>query len=185
MEWGDYEPYDPGSWGPLQDLPQAEARRAFERLMATRLERIEQLRRLVALHGLELRGDEETIQRLNDWIVESVEPSPKKRTQPTNPWFSVVNDLALFLGEFLIERSGGRLRWEFFLGDKSTGGKSNVSYQRHVLMGFPRAGNANYCLDVDRLVANAVVDALGKSKKGREAARSAFSRLLTFAQKYM
>jgi hypothetical protein len=35
-------------------------------------------------------------------------------------WYSVVNDLALFLGETMIERCS-TLRWEFF-----TGGKKNV-----------------------------------------------------------
>jgi hypothetical protein len=45
-------------------------------------------------------------------------------------WYSVVNDVALFLGDVMIERHPN-LHWEFF-----TWGKKNASYQRPVIMGF-------------------------------------------------
>jgi hypothetical protein len=44
---------------------------------------------------------------------------------------SLTNDVALFLGDEMIARNPG-LRWEFF-----TWGKRDLSYQRHVIMGFP------------------------------------------------
>lgn len=185
MQWGNYEPFDPESWGPLQDLPREEARRAFDRLMAARGERIEQLRQLLALQGLELRSDDPSVQELNDWFVDSAERDPRRSTKLEKRWFSVVNDVALYLGELLIERSSGRLRWEFFIGDRSTGDRSNVSCQRHVLMGFSRAANPNYRLDVDRLVAAAVRDALSRKEKDRASARSAFRRLLASGERWI
>jgi hypothetical protein len=62
-------------------------------------------------------------------------------------WYSVVNDVALFLGDVILERCPG-LRWEFF-----TGGKKDVAYQRHVIMGFSRVPNSKFNVDIDRNVA--------------------------------
>ena len=60
----------------------------------------------------------------------------------------MVNDVAVILGDVLIERCPG-LAWEFF----TKGGKSDVAYQKHVITGFTKAPNAKFNLDVDRLVA--------------------------------
>ena len=59
----------------------------------------------------------------------------------------MVNDVALFLGDVLIERCPG-LHWEFF-----TWGKKNAAYQRHVIMGFSRVPNPKYNIDIDAAVA--------------------------------
>ena len=60
--------------------------------------------------------------------------------------YSVVLDIALFLGEALIERCPG-LHWEFF-----TCGKKNISYQKPVIMGFSQVPNPKYILDLDWVV---------------------------------
>lgn len=58
----------------------------------------------------------------------------------------MVNDVALFLGDLMITRCP-QLRWEFF-----TWGKKDVSYQRHVIMGFS-SKNPKVNLDIDAAVA--------------------------------
>jgi hypothetical protein len=59
----------------------------------------------------------------------------------------VVNDLALFLGDVIIERSPN-LRWVMF--DK---GSRDVAFQRRVIMGFTGVANPKYNVDVDLLLA--------------------------------
>jgi len=43
MDWGDYEPFKPGVFGPFHLLPRKEARAAFTRLMDARPERLDDL----------------------------------------------------------------------------------------------------------------------------------------------
>lgn len=130
MNWADYEIFDPGVNRPLSELPRREARAAYNLLMEARHERIAQLRNLVAADGVDLNAPD-GVQQLNDWFVASVEPNPSVPGRLDNVWYSVVNDIGLFLGERAIDESGGKLHWEFF-----TAGKRDVSYQRHVIMGF-------------------------------------------------
>jgi hypothetical protein len=125
MDWDGYVIYDPGIDRPPQELPRKEARAAFDRLMDARHERIALLRTLAAADGVDIDADD-GVQQLNDWFVASVKASPSnpKRLEPR--WYSVVNDIGLFLGELAIARSGGKLRWEFF-----TAGKKHLSYHSH------------------------------------------------------
>jgi len=109
--------------------------------------RIGMLRRLLAANAVELRNTDEGLQDLNDWFSDNVEPDPQKPGRLLPDWYSVVNDVALFLGETMIERYP-TLRWEFF-----TGGKKDVAYQRRVIMGFTQVPNAKYNVDIDRNVA--------------------------------
>jgi hypothetical protein len=148
MNWDDYDIYDPGVVGPLNTLSRAEARRAFDRLMDEKTTRIEMLRRLINANGVELRGTDEGIQELNDWFRVHVEPDPARPGRLLPEWYSVVNDVALFLGEVIIERCP-RLRWVLF-----TWGKRDAAYQRHVIMGFP-VGNPKFNMDIDAQVAGA------------------------------
>jgi len=146
VNWDGYEIYDPGVHGPLTTLPRAEARRAFDRLMEAKPARIEMLRQLLRSNGVELSSTDEGVQALNDWFRVNVQPDPRAPGRLLPDWYSVVNDVALFLGDVMIERSPG-LRWEFF-----TWGKKNGSYQRHVIMGFSRVF-PKYDIDVDASVA--------------------------------
>jgi hypothetical protein len=141
--WNSYEPYDPGVDRPLHELSQEEARAAFERLMAAKDERVEMLRRLAEANGIDLDAPD-GIQRLNDWFVASVEADEGRPDRMENIWYSVVNDLALFLGEHLIDKTNGSLEWVFW-----TNGKSDFSYQRHVIAGFTNVANPHYYIDLD------------------------------------
>jgi hypothetical protein len=147
MNWDDYEIYQPGVSGPLNTLPRGDARRAFNALMAAKPGRIEMLRRLLRADGIELAGTDAAIQDLNDWFRASVEADPDQPGRLLPEWYSVVNDVGLFLGHVMIERCPD-LRWEFY-----TWGKKNVSYQRHVIMGFSRVRNPKYTVDIDAAVA--------------------------------
>lgn len=149
VNWDDYKIYDPGVRGPLHELSRKDARGAFDRLMKQKAARIEMLERLAANNGVELDGSDVSLQDLNDWLRDEVETDPSQpgRLKPT--WYSVVNDIALYLGDLMIGRCPS-LCWAFY-----TGGVKDVSYQRHVLMGF-KTGNPKYNVDVDRLLATYV-----------------------------
>lgn len=147
VDWDGYEVYDPGVSAPLNTLPRADARRAFNKLMEERPARAETLRCLLKANGVALVGTDSGIQDLNDWFVANVEDDADNPGRLLPDWYSVVNDVALFLGDVIIERCPG-LRWEFY-----TGGKKDVSFQRHVLMGFSQVPNPKYNLDLDRAVA--------------------------------
>ncbi len=145
--WDGYEIYHPGVFGRAKALPRSEARVAFNRLMTVKVERIEMLRRLLMASGVELSSADSAIQDVNDWFQVSVEADSGKPGRLLAEWYSVVNDLALFLGDVIIERCP-RLHWEFFVW-----GKKNVSYQRPVIMGFSKIANPRYNMDIDMAVA--------------------------------
>ena len=145
--WGDYVPFQPGVRGLRDDLPRKAARQAFKRLISEKTARIEELRKLLDVNGIELSASDEGLQVLNDWFRENVEPNESDPGRLRNLWYAVVNDIGLFLGDVMIERAPG-LRWEFF-----TWGRKNVSYQRHVIMGFSQISFPTYNVDIDAAVA--------------------------------
>jgi hypothetical protein len=147
FDWDGYQPYHPSVVGLLTELPRTQARQEFTHLMKAKPVRLEMLGRLADANGLRLGGDDPGIQQLNDWFRGNVQPDPDQPGRLLPHWYSVVRDTALFLGDVLIGRHPN-LRWEFY-----TWGKSNVSYQRPVVMGFSQVTNAKYCLDIDRRVA--------------------------------
>lgn len=130
IDWDDYESFDPGFAGPPNLLTRAEARALFKRQMDTKPVRLEFLRSLLKANGHELGTSDDEIQDLNDWFFAHVEADPEHPGRLLPDWYSVAHDVALFLGDVMIERHPN-LRWEFF-----TWGKTNVAYQRHVIMGF-------------------------------------------------
>jgi hypothetical protein len=147
FDWDDYQPYQPSVPGLLNKLPRTAARQEFSHLMQAKPARHEMLGRLAEVNGLRLSGDDASIQELNDLFRGNVQPDPEQPGRLLPEWYSVVRDTALFLGDVLIERHP-TLRWEFY-----TWGKTNVSYQRPVIMGFSQVPNEKYCIDIDRRVA--------------------------------
>ncbi|TCC15504.1 hypothetical protein [Kribbella sindirgiensis] len=146
VSWGDYSPFDPGVTRPLHEVTGREARAAFRRLMDAKHERASELRRLLAGNGVVLAGDDAGLQLVNDWFLSEVE-GVSGTGRLRSLWYAVVNDLALFLGDVMIERSPN-LQWVMF--DK---GVRDVAFQRHVIMGFEGVANPKYNVDVDRLLA--------------------------------
>ena len=159
FEWGDYEPYSPGILGPPNALPRAEARGAFKRCMETKPDRLVLLSRLLMVNGVELGTSDAAIQDLNDWFSTNVESDPERPGRLLPNWYSVVHDIALFLGDVMIERHAN-LYWEFF-----TWGKTNASFQRHVIMGFSTEDQKFHTnVDIDRMVstyAHRIVESRG------------------------
>ncbi len=146
LDWNGYEPFDPGVWGPLHELSKKEARAAYDRLMAEKPQRIEALRGLLERNGIVLGESCADMQELNDWFRLEVEPDETgARLRPM--WYSVVNDIALTLGDLMIRRSPN-LKWVFF--DRS---KKEAAYQRHVIMGFTQVANPDFYVDIDAVVA--------------------------------
>lgn len=144
--WGTYVPFDPGVDRPLHEVSRREARAAFDRLMDAKADRIEELRRLLDDNGVHLSADNAGLQSLNDWFRNEVEGHTESgRLLPR--WYSVVNDVALFIGDVIIDRCLG-VSWVMF-----DHGKRDAAYQRHVLMGFGGVPNPKYNVDVDLLVA--------------------------------
>lgn len=144
VNWDGFQPYDPGTAGPLGQLPRREARAAFDRLMASRWSRIAEVRALMERNGVRLEADGgPSLEAANDWFRAEVEPDPSRPERMRPLWYAVVNDLALAIGEAAIARAPG-VHWEFF-----TAGARDVAYQRHVLMGFSKAPNPRYNIDVD------------------------------------
>jgi hypothetical protein len=143
--WDGYTPFDPGVDRPLDQLSRREARAAFDRLMAAKSQRIDELRQLLAANGLTLDGDD-GVQQLNDWFHREVESDPATG-RLRNIWYAVVNDISLFLGDVMIKRSPN-LSWVFF-----TKGKKMSAFQRHVIMGFTKVANPDYYIDIDIVVA--------------------------------
>lgn len=145
--WDCYQPYRPPFRGPLAQLSRAEAQESFAAWVQARPERWEQLCRLLG-EDVSLGGGDVEIQSLNDWFRGSVEASPDESGRLSNRWYAVVNDVAVVLGDVLIQRCPG-LSWVFF----TKGGKGDVAHQKHVIAGFAKAPNPKYNLDIDRLVA--------------------------------
>lgn len=114
--------------------------------MGAREDRLAQLRQLLHRNGLELSSSDEGIQLLNDWFRNEVEGDQASgRLLPY--WYAVVNDIALFLGDVIIERCPS-LHWVMF--DK---GAKDVAFQRHVIMGFTGVTNPKYNIDIDSALA--------------------------------
>ena len=120
IEWDGYEPYEPDVAGPPDTLPRVAARQAFKRCMETKSARLEMLSRLLKANGVEPGNSDAAVQDLNDWFFAHVEADPEQPGRLLPDWYSVVHDVALFLGDVMIERHPN-LRWEFF-----TWGKTNV-----------------------------------------------------------
>jgi len=149
IEWDGYEPYDPGFIGLPNTLPRTEARQAFKRFMETKPARLELLSQLLKVNGVELGRSDAAIQVLNDWFFENVEADPEQPGWLVPEWYSVVHDVALFLGDVMIERHPN-LHWEFF-----TWGKTNVAFQWHVIMGFSTEDPKFHTnIDIERMVAS-------------------------------
>ena len=102
-------------------------------------ERPDVLRRLLAVNDVTLEHGEAALDQLNAFYVDHVTgDSVGERLEPT--WYVVARDIGIWVGNYLIERAD-HLEWRLF-----TGGKTDVSYQRPVIMGFD-VPNKKYNVD--------------------------------------
>ena len=128
--WDEYELYDPIVRVRLDEAPRKDARRSFRHAMDTKDERIAALGRLVRSAGVQLSASNADIQALNFWFRENAEPDDRISGRMLPRWYSVSHDVAMHLGDVVINRNPN-LRWEFFIW-----GKKAICYQMPVIMGF-------------------------------------------------
>lgn len=174
IDWDDYEVYQPGRDRPPWERSRSEARSEFERLMAAKGERIEMLRRLLAANGVELDGSDRGVQALNDWLCRELEPDPNDPGAPRKLWFSVLNDIALFLGDVMIERVPG-LKWRLF-----EHGRTNVAYHQPVIMGFDTL-EPNYNVDLRGVLGTYAHRIVGGEAEGED---DLFVRILEASEQH-
>lgn len=142
---GDYRLFDPGVYGPLHEASRKEARAHYEKLMEEKEERRRELTALLSRHGVQLGDGDRSVQECNDWFRAGVEEEPGSPGRLAPVWYSIVNDIGLYLGDTLIKRAPS-LHWELFIK-----GKSDAAYQRPVIMGFA-VKNPKFNVDFDHLV---------------------------------
>ncbi|WP_460784298.1 hypothetical protein [Microbacterium tumbae] len=115
----------------LADAPRALARAEFEVGYGSRAERIEQLGNLTTANGVELSDyGQESVQQLNDFFVDALEPNPERPSVPNFRSYSLCEDISWFLGEAMIHRNPN-LKWVLF-----TWGRRNVAYHCPYVTGF-------------------------------------------------
>lgn len=159
MGWSSYQRYGSGVEALLGELSPIRALVALERLMVGGDERIAALRALLLAHGMCLDGGDESIRRMNQWFVRHVEGSrPERRLLPV--WYSVVNDVALYLGHLLVSRTR-TLRWLFDIengilrypaaGLTDRGARTYV--HPGLIIAFPIGADRHYRLHLDEMVA--------------------------------
>ena len=138
-----YAIFDPKVERPLHELPRPEARAAYDWFMKSIPVRVEELKSLVARDGVHLNGTPSCLIALDEWLFAQLQESYLQgMTEPSPFFYSLSNDIGMYLGESLIADSSN-LRWEFYLK-----GKKALSYQRPVIMGF-KVKNQNYNVDFD------------------------------------
>lgn len=139
ITWDDYVGFDPGIDRPLHEVTRSEASDYFDRFMRATEERPDVLRRLLAVNGVTLGPDAAALDQLNAFYVENIAGDPlRERLEPQ--WYVVARDIGIWVGNFLIARAD-HLEWRLFVG-----GKTDVAYQRPVIMGFD-VPNKKYNVD--------------------------------------
>jgi Bacterial TSP3 repeat len=139
----DYE-LDPTALGPpWHELGEREREQRFERFAATRPQRIEALRALVAREGLELGAGDEQLDALEHWYRSSLTAGPDGDL--ADLWRSVASDIGSHLSEVLRERHR-QLSWKLWAGRKVRRGR-DIHQGRPVLVGFP-VPNPDYNVDL-------------------------------------
>lgn len=146
IDWEGYTPFYSGLTVSLSELPRPEAREAFDRLMGSKEERIEELRRLLLTNGVRLRDTRDDLRSFERLLFDAVKEE-NDSSGLSGLWLGVALDAGLFLGDVSIQRNP-HLSWRMF--DAS---KDDIAYQRPVVMGFRNVNNKRYCVDFPRGVA--------------------------------
>jgi hypothetical protein len=139
--WDEYEIFDPQVDRPLAEVTPAEARAHYALVMETKDQRVEELKKLARAARIDLDDSEEALQRFNDWFVMYVRADPDRPEQARGRWLSVCHDLSLHLADLILARHP-HLHWKL-----QKTGKTNLSYQRPVLVGF-RSAHPTYAVDL-------------------------------------
>ncbi|MFD6196411.1 hypothetical protein ACFWE3_06860 [Mycobacteriaceae bacterium NPDC060252] len=131
--WNGYMPFERiGGRIPSADLSKVDAQARFEQVTSSLAERITELGKLTHANGLELGASPERHAQLMDWLLSSIEDAGHGDLR--SYWQSVLYDVAIFVGESLIQRIP-YLTWTF----AAKGSRRTVeSYQGTVIGGFTK-----------------------------------------------
>ncbi|WP_148281461.1 hypothetical protein [Tsukamurella sp. 1534] len=150
VNWGDYEEYTVISPTRPEDDTRDGARAQYENWLAQKPQRKQQFRKLLELNGIPTGTDDASIQAVNDWFIANVEghnpPIPEAPGMLSSRWYSVVIDIAIYLGDIIIDRYPN-LYWQFFTPDD----ENYFGYQKPVIRGFTNHGKGlmkNYVFDL-------------------------------------
>lgn len=160
--WNGYRPFERvGGRIPSEDLSKEDARARFEQITSSINDRVTELGKLIRANGFELGASPERQAQLMDWLLSSIEDAGHGDLRPH--WQSVLYDVAIFVGESLIQRIP-YLTWTFV----TKGSRRTVeSYQGTVVGGFTKTLSPT--LDVFRefasLIAATEKDGIGPRRK--------------------
>jgi hypothetical protein len=111
----------------------------FEHFVATRGQRVEALRALLADAGLELGAGDAQLDALEHWYRANLAAGPDGEI--ADRWLSVASDIGTYLSEVLRERHP-QLQWKLW-----SGRDGDIHAGRPVLVGFP-VPNPRYNVDL-------------------------------------
>lgn len=110
VDWGPYPDMDFGVESLLAEVAPSETKEVRASYLEHRKDRLWALKVLLSSHDVELTGSEESLRELNEWFVRNVDRSAEDAARLAPIWYSVVNDIALYLGELMIRKTG-TLEW--------------------------------------------------------------------------
>ncbi|MHA7666951.1 hypothetical protein [Mycolicibacterium sp. HS_4_1] len=101
--WDSYTPFERiGGHLPGRDIPKPEALARFEQITSSIEARIAELGKLTRAHGFELGTGPDRVDQLTAWLIASLEDDGYGKLRPY--WDSVLDDVAMFVGDALIKR---------------------------------------------------------------------------------
>lgn len=146
VDWSGYEPHRPLHDTPHYEMSRTQARAEYRHTLATKPDRIEQLTHLLRANEVTLGHDDKSVQELDYWFQANVRADPGDPSRLRDLWYAVCHDIGLFLGDLMVARFP-QLQWKLYVW-----GQRNVSYHKHVIMGFTQTLNQKYNVDVERVV---------------------------------
>jgi hypothetical protein len=136
-----YQAFEPTVGGPLAQASPGLARSSFEKLMAELDGRLAQLASLTGSAGVVLNLTVESVDALERWFCTTVERDERNPQKLMPIWYSVANDVGLYISEVAIRNIAG-LGWQFNENSRAE------SFQRHVIGEVSQPGGAGWVWDV-------------------------------------
>jgi len=140
----EYNIFEPGVSAPLHTLSRIIAREHFDHVMSSYESRMFELSRITKSSNIDLDLSCGSIAKLNKFLIK-LASEKNNSIDPDVIVFSVCNDIALYLGKYVISLVEG-VKWELL-----TKPKSDLRYHRPVLKGF-RKKRKDYYIDYDLLL---------------------------------
>jgi hypothetical protein len=141
----DYRPFEPMVRGALAQADPQLARQNYDKLMGELDGRLGQLAALTSSVGVTLDLTIGSVDAVESWLCGSIERSTDDPQKLMPVWYSVANDVGLYIGEVATRNIAG-LAWQFNENRASEG------FQRHVIGEKSLPGGAGWTWDVSMSV---------------------------------